>query len=484
MIEQKDSAVEKALKVFADLLALFLAANLAFDLRYYVNWGSFLEPGPAPWGELYRALPYMLLGWIAIFATFGLYRPVLRRREEFALLLKSSGVAFSLIFAAAFFYRGFSFSRAAAVFMVPMAFVLAVSFRLLFRAVKGQVLRWHTVEERLVLVGMTKETSRLTNRLLKPDNPYRLLGLLCSADKDVPNGTQRLGAPSDLPRILSDEQVDRVLLISSDMSHEDLMNAIDACLRSRTPWAVVPDLYDMLLDRLHMDEVLGVPVMGPRGSNIIGMNRVIKRTVDLLVACVLLVLLAPAMLMASVAVKLTSLGPVFFRQDRVGRLGRSFRLYKFRSMYSDAHCASHQAEQEVRQAMSEVIGGGQAGVDAKGNPVFKKTADSRVTPVGRFLRRFSLDELPQLFNVIRGDMSLVGPRPAVPWEVEQYRERHRRRLDAQPGITGLWQVSGRNSLSFDQMVELDIQYIENWSAGLDVRIFFKTIAAVIVSRGY
>ncbi len=483
-MEQKDSAVEKAIKVFGDLGALFLAANLAFDLRYYVDWGTLLEPGPAPWGELYHALPYMLLGWFVIFVTFGLYRPLLRRREEFALLLKASGFAFIVIFAAAFFYRGFSFSRAAAIFMVPLAFVLAVSFRLLFRAVKGQVLRWHTVEERVVLVGATHETSKLIARMAKPDNPYRLVGLLCLDDRDVPEGVQRLGAFDDLQAVLAREQADRVLLVSSDMSHGDLMNAIDVCLRSRIPWAVVPDLYDMLLDRLHMDEVLGVPVMGPRGSNIVGMNRVIKRLVDLLVAILLLVVLSPVMALVAVAVKLTSSGPVLFSQERVGRLGRRFKLYKFRSMYADGGRDFHQAEQQVREAMTNVINGGKAEVDQKGKPVYKKTADRRITPVGRFLRRFSLDELPQLFNVIAGDMSLVGPRPAVPWEVEQYRERHRRRLEAQPGITGLWQVSGRNRLSFDQMVELDIQYIENWSAGLDLRIFFKTIAAIIISRGY
>jgi lipopolysaccharide/colanic/teichoic acid biosynthesis glycosyltransferase len=135
--------------------------------------------------------------------------------------------------------------------------------------------------------------------------------------------------------------------------------------------------------------------------------------------------------------------------------------------------------------MQQVIKNGNGQTKKNGNgQVYKMEKDPRVTPVGRFIRRFSIDELPQLFNVIKGDMSLIGPRPAVPYEVKMYEERHRRRLQALPGITGLWQVSGRNRLSFEEMVELDIHYIENWSVGLDVRIFFKTIAAVIFSRGY
>ncbi len=481
MFSRHDSTVERVILAVLDLGALFLAANLAFDLRYHVDWGGLLDPAPAPWGALYQALPYMLLGWFLIFATFGLYRPGLRRREEFALLLKATATALALIFAAAFFYRGFSYSRAAALFMGPLAFLLAVSFRLLFRAVKGQVLRWGTVAERLLVVGRTGETRRLLRRVLRPDNPLQLAGVLSRSAEGLPAGAAHLGPPEELAAVMERTGPDRVLLISGDLSHAELMAAIDACLAARVPWAVVPDLYDMLLDRLHLDELVGVPVMGPRGSNIVGMNRVVKRSVDLLVSALLLLLLAPVMLLIALVIKASSRGPVLFVQQRAGRLGRPFKLYKFRSMYSDADA---RAEAQARRAMARVIDGDCAERDGCGQPLYKPRRDPRITPMGRLLRRFSLDELPQLLNVLRGDMSLIGPRPAVPWEVEQYRERHRRRLEAQPGITGLWQVSGRNRLSFEQMVELDIQYIDHWSAGLDIRIFFKTIAAVLLSRGY
>jgi len=197
-----------------------------------------------------------------------------------------------------------------------------------------------------------------------------------------------------------------------------------------------------------------------------------------LVAGMLTVVLSPLLLAIWALVRLSSKGPTLFAQERVGRGGKTFRFYKFRTMWANGSDRSH------RRLMEKMIQDGSAGdVDAKG-PVFKMKKDPRITPIGRWLRRFSLDELPQLFNVLKGDMSLVGPRPAIPYEVSNYRDRHRRRLETLPGITGLWQVSGRNRLSFEEMVELDIYYLENWTPGLDTRIFFKTIAAVLLSRGY
>jgi len=479
VLRQPDSAAERGLKLLVDLLAFFLAANLAFDLRYYVDWGELLRAGPAPWGELYRGLPYMLLGYVAIFAAFGLYRPNLRRREELALLAKAQAVAFMVIFAMAFFYRGFSFSRAAALLMVPFAFALNLALRLLYRAARTRLLRLRVVQERLLIVGHSEETPALIRRLLRPGHAHRLVGVVAHPRQPLGEGVERLGSRvEDLRDLLSRGSVDRVLLVSGALSHAELIQAIEACDELHVAWGVVPDLYDLVHDRLHLDQVVGIPVMGPAGTNIVGMNRVLKRAFDLLAATLLGLLLLPFFLVTALAVRLGSPGPVLFVQERVGRHGRPFRILKFRSMRVDADDALH------RETMARVIGAGEPGdVDGK-QPIFKLKDDPRVTRVGRWLRRFSLDELPQLWNVLRGDMSLVGPRPAVPHEVARYRPRHRRRLEAQPGITGLWQVSGRNRLSFDEMVELDIQYLENWSLGLDLRIAFRTALAVLLSRGY
>lgn len=203
----------------------------------------------------------------------------------------------------------------------------------------------------------------------------------------------------------------------------------------------------------------------------------IKRALDISWTLVTLALLWPLMLAVAVLVKLDSKGPALFRQVRLGKDGAAFTLYKFRSMRADCDSSVHR--QHVTRLIKGIVG-----EEARGSSgSFKLQADARVTRLGKVLRRTSVDELPQLFNVLKGDMSLVGPRPPLPYEVEAYTSRHWRRLEVLPGITGLWQVSGRTELSFEEMVDLDIRYIETWSIGLDVHILLKTVPAVLGRRG-
>lgn len=198
-----------------------------------------------------------------------------------------------------------------------------------------------------------------------------------------------------------------------------------------------------------------------------GWQRWVKRSFDLVVAAGLLVLLAPVLALVALAIRLDSAGPIIFRQTRCGRDGRPFTVLKFRSMTIDAE--SRRAELE---AFNEADG-----------PIFKLRQDPRVTRVGRWLRRLSIDELPQLWNVVRGDMSLIGPRPPLPSEVTQYMVWHRGRLLVTGGVTGLWQVSGRSELTFDDMVRLDLAYIRNWSLWLDIQILMRTVLVLITARG-
>jgi exopolysaccharide biosynthesis polyprenyl glycosylphosphotransferase len=203
------------------------------------------------------------------------------------------------------------------------------------------------------------------------------------------------------------------------------------------------------------------------------LSRSAKRGFDLAVSATVLIALAPLLLVIALAVRLSSPGPILFRQGRVGKDGRAFEILKFRTMYVDADAAIHRAYvQALVRGRASARGG-----------VFKLKDDPRVTPVGRLLRRFSLDELPQLLNVLRGEMSLVGPRPPLPYEVELYDARALRRLAVVPGLTGLWQVSGRNELDFDQMVDLDLAYIAGWSPWLDLRIVLRTPLVLITGRG-
>jgi exopolysaccharide biosynthesis polyprenyl glycosylphosphotransferase len=208
-------------------------------------------------------------------------------------------------------------------------------------------------------------------------------------------------------------------------------------------------------------------------------RRIFKRIVDLVMATGLLLITWPVLLISTIAVKLTSKGPVIFRQERVGQNGRIFPCYKFRSMYMENDPKFHR-----EFAREWIFDTEKSKQEEKGKIIYKLTADPRITPVGRLFRQFSVDELPQLFNVLKGDMSMVGPRPPLPYEVSLYRNWHLRRLDVMPGITGLWQVSGRNLLTFEEMVRLDLQYIENWSVWLEIRILLKTVWVVLHGMAY
>jgi len=206
---------------------------------------------------------------------------------------------------------------------------------------------------------------------------------------------------------------------------------------------------------------------------------VVKRTIDIISSGLALLALAPLFAVLALAVKATSKGPVFYKQKRLGHHGRPFTIFKFRSMYAGNDSSVHK-----EFMMKSISNGAASGSDSKGNNVYKLTNDARITRFGKFIRRTSLDELPQIFNVLRGDMSLVGPRPAIPYELAAYQSWHRRRiLEAKPGLTGLWQVTGRSSVKFDEMVRLDLRYATSWTLLLDLKILLRTPLAVIKGAG-
>ncbi len=206
-----------------------------------------------------------------------------------------------------------------------------------------------------------------------------------------------------------------------------------------------------------------------------------KRALDLLLGTAILVVAAPLLAVLALVVRLDSPGPILFRQVRIGRDGRPFRLYKFRTMYQDADPAMHRTY--VQSLIRRQAHGGNDEPSSGPRAVFKLTADPRVTGAGRLLRRTSLDELPQVFNVLKGDMSLVGPRPSLPYEVQEYEEWHKARLAVLPGITGWWQVWGRSQVPFDEMVRMDLEYISKQSLWLDLRILLLTLPAVVLGKG-
>jgi exopolysaccharide biosynthesis polyprenyl glycosylphosphotransferase len=269
-----------------------------------------------------------------------------------------------------------------------------------------------------------------------------------------------------------------VAIAIPDAPLADQARMVALCEESRLRWWVVPWVYRSAPTGLRVDTVGLIPMVGRRGSNVEGLNYLVKRIFDVVCASLILIVAMPIIALAALATFIFDGRPIFFRQQRIGAQGRRFEMLKLRTMKTSAADSVHR--QYVQRWISD---GRKANADDNGGTVFKLANDSRVTSVGRILRKFSLDELPQLFNVVRGDMSLIGPRPALPYEVEHYQDWHRRRLEGLPGITGLWQVSGRNQISFDEMVKLDVKYLEDWSLATDIQILFRTIPVLLRGEG-
>jgi exopolysaccharide biosynthesis polyprenyl glycosylphosphotransferase len=276
-----------------------------------------------------------------------------------------------------------------------------------------------------------------------------------------------LAAARDLTSVLETVRVDVIMIASSAFDHDVVARMIAELRTVDADVHISSGLFEVLTSRVIVTEVAGVPLVTIKGISLTAGNILAKRAFDLAVACVGLILGLPIWLLIAAAVKLTSDGPVLYTQQRVGLHGGKFGMYKFRSMFVDAD-----------KRLSEVMAGNEAS-----GPLFKMRDDPRVTSVGRWLRKYSLDEIPQLINVIKGEMSLVGPRPPLPREVSSYSVHDWRRMEATPGMTGLWQVSGRSALTFEEMIRLDLFYIENWSLSLDITLLFRTIPAVLFARG-
>jgi exopolysaccharide biosynthesis polyprenyl glycosylphosphotransferase len=249
--------------------------------------------------------------------------------------------------------------------------------------------------------------------------------------------------------------------------HRTIMGLVRSCQAAGVRARVVPDLFQLSLSRVDFDDMGGIPLMGLKRTSIPRAGRLIKRALDISFALVALVVFAPVLGLIALLIRLDSPGPAVFSQRRVGEGGRPFDILKFRSMRVGA-----EDQQAQLQDLNQATG-----------PVFKIKSDPRITRMGRLLRRSSLDEWAQFVNVLRGEMSVVGPRPGLPSEVAQYQPWQRQRLEVPPGITGLWQVSGRSDLTFDEMCLLDVYYIENWSLGMDLTIMLRTVPRVLFADG-
>lgn len=444
---------------------------------YLASWARYLIPWGVPLSWRFVALPWPVyliaaLVWPVVLSLTSAYnvRPHASRPLSTELRSLLLGVGLALLVLAGTLYLSYR--------MVPRRLFLyfgLIDLSLLTLARASAHLLRRTARRnghvpRLLIAGAGQVGQEIARQVQRYGEDWCLIGFL--DDDPAKVGRRVAGAPvlatlDALEETIRSEQVDEVIFALPLRAHKRLMRLVLELEKLPVEVSVVPDYFDLAFYRTRMDELFGLPLIRLRASAIEGRARIAKRLFDLAIALPLLALCAPLFPLIALAIRLDSPGPALFKQERVGENGRVFGMWKFRTMVQDADRLLPQVVQKTPDGLV----------------VHKRPDDPRVTRVGRFLRRFSLDELPQLWNVVKGEMSLVGPRPELPWLVDRYEGWQRKRFAVPPGITGWWQVSGRSDRPMHLHVEDDLYYIQNYSVWLDLRILWRTIGVVLSGKG-
>jgi exopolysaccharide biosynthesis polyprenyl glycosylphosphotransferase len=444
-----------------------IATTDALCLSLAVFVAAMAETGRAP----HVSFPLLVLSPLvgcAAFLWLRLYQShMLAPAEEFRRLVIGVTLA-NVTLMAVSFWGDVPYSR------VWVAMSLALS--LLFTLATRRFWRWAVFRERkrhgrftsrTAIVGTNEEAVRLASVLRRSALGFEPVGFLATNSAAAADGIRVIGSITGLAELVAPHDIESVFVATTDVRAEEIAAVQQAARRSGIDVHVTANLPELLASRIAVEPLGGIMALSLKPVRLSGAQAAAKRAFDLFVGSLALLITLPIWVVASALVKLTSPGPVLFRQQRVGRQGRPIEVLKLRTMCVDA---------EAR--LAELLDRNEAD-----GPLFKLREDPRLTPVGKLFRRLSIDELPQLVNVLRGEMSLVGPRPPLQREVDAYEDWQRDRLEVRPGLTGVWQVSGRSDLSFDEYVRLDLFYIENWSLAFDLYLIAKTIPAVLRGKG-
>jgi exopolysaccharide biosynthesis polyprenyl glycosylphosphotransferase len=462
------------LKPLVDAILIVLAFAIAYWVRYHLQWVREVEPAYWVPFSVYVPSVALLTGiLVAAYWLEGAYRAERGRLffDEFAIVFRGTVTGIAVMIVIVFLVWPNYYSRLIFGYSgIATLFLLGIT-----RAVERYMVGWRRRHgrgvDRVLIIGAGEVAHSIMRTVCaRPELGYQIVGFLDTdpsrASTDI-GRFQALGTLNSLEEVLTTNAIDEVIVTLPWTMHGRVQRIMGECERQGVPVRIVPDLFQMTLSKVEVDNLNGIPLMGIREPVLRDWQVLTKRALDVVLASLGLLILSPIFLVVAVAIRLDSPGPIIFRQERIGKGGEEFTCLKFRSM-----CVDAEARIAALKCHNEASG-----------PLFKMRQDPRRTLVGRFLRRTSLDELPQLWNVLRGEMSIVGPRPALDSEVREYAPWHRRRLEVAPGITGLWQVSGRSDLTFDEGVLLDVYYIENWSLFLDLRILVKTVPSVLLGLG-
>ncbi len=457
-----------------DFVVLVLAAISAYALRfseYFTDIRPLLTD--IPFGQFFSAAVLFSLVWIFLFAIAGLYtvRPI-----NFWGMVGRIGLAgtagIMIVIATVFFSREFQTSRFVILAVWALGILFPIGERIILRTIRRQLLKAGIGHQYIVIIGQAKAAKDLANYYR--DNPVRGI----TVTKIVRSWNE--STKKELLAFRAKNKLDILLLADPNVSRKRALEVIRFAETNHMDFRYLADLFAAAFQRVEVSTTAGFPIIEVKPTPLDGWGRIAKRIFDIFFASLFLLLVSPIMLLAMLALMIEDGFPVMFQNVRVGEKGIEFKLFKLRSMYRKFSIGPQfDSSEENLKYEKKLI----KEKSIKGGPVYKIAEDPRVTPVGKFIRRWSVDELPQFWNVLKGDMSLVGPRPHQPREVEKYADEQRKVLAIKPGITGMAQISGRSDLSFEEEAQLDIWYIENWSPALDLYIILRTPIAVFAKKG-
>jgi len=449
----------------------YLMVVLAALISYWLRFGETIsEIRPViyelPFFDFLNIALIIGLVWIISFAIAGLYTMVATRKLKYELskIFLASSTAVLIIILAFFFQRELFSSR----FIIIASWILGIIFtgcgRIIIHFIQQQFFKKGYGVHRVVIVGDDETTDLIAGELYHNKKlGFKIVGKLKNFDEQ---------SQKQIEKIAEKFGIDEIIQTDPALSQEENWALIDYTNEHHYTFRYAADIRKTQATNIEVAPIAGIPVIEIKKTPLDGWGKIIKRIFDIIISTLLIIILSPLMLFMAVAIKIDSKGPIFFSYQRVGEKGKLFKYFKFRSMIKDAH--KFRFDEEFLAKHKDL---------RQGTPLKKFEEDPRVTRVGNFIRRWSLDELAELFNVFIGKMSLVGPRPHEIEEVAKYQKQHKRVLDIMPGMTGMAQVSGRSDLSFEDEVRLDTLYIENWSLLLDIIILLKTPLAVIKKRG-
>lgn len=447
-----------------DILMVASSFIIAYYLRFGLDSNGILSTIP-----IYQYINFsftIIPIWIVIFVLNGLYNINLDRglfnisRKVFV----SNSVAILFLALGIFFAKTMFFSRLILIFIWLLSIILIMLGRIVIKIIRLNLMQFGIGRRNVLLVGDNLVSEFVAFEIKKNRGlGLKIIGVI-NGDHANRGNLKQVGTLKDIGAVVKKYKIDEIILADAKLSRTKTAELIQFCTNSNLTFKFIPDILALISSNTIASTIGSMPVLELKTIALDGWGRIVKRIFDIVGSMILIIVFSPVFLITAIGVKISSPnGPVLFLQKRVGRAG-TFNFLKFRTMKPDAH------KQHRRY------------IKKYGN-MFKLKDDPRIYPLGKFLRKYSIDELPQFFNVLRGEMSLIGPRPPMQEEVLHYNEWQNRRLGIKPGITGLWQVSGRSNVDFDEWVRLDIYYIENWSMWLDIVILFKTVGAVFRGRG-